>query len=133
MTVRHVESMIRMAEAHAKLHLRDYVRQDDLDLAIQMMLDSFLSANKSSVYKTLKRKFQKYMVCAQDNEELLHHLLKTLANEQYNYQLYNNAEFRRRVTRKRAVVGDEDEFEEEELRKVQVEIPADEFEVKVWT
>lgn len=64
MTVRHVESMIRMSEAHAKLHLRDYVRQDDLDLAIQMMLESFLSANKSSVYKTLQKvsSFKAYMV-----------------------------------------------------------------------
>ena len=55
MTVRHVESMIRMSEAHAKLHLRDYVRQDDLDMAIQMMVDSFLQANKSSVFKLLQR------------------------------------------------------------------------------
>lgn len=31
-----------------------------------------------------------------DNEELLHHVLKTLANEQYKYQLYNNPQFRRR-------------------------------------
>ena len=55
MTVRHVESMIRMAEAHAKMHLRDYVRQDDLDLAIQVMLESFLAANKMSVVKTLRK------------------------------------------------------------------------------
>ena len=29
--VRHIESMLRMAEAHAKMHLRDYVRSDDID------------------------------------------------------------------------------------------------------
>lgn len=40
--VRHIESVIRMAEAHAKLHLRDYVRSDDIDVAIEMLLDSFL-------------------------------------------------------------------------------------------
>lgn len=57
MTVRHVESMIRMAEANAKMHLRDYVRQDDLDLAIQVMLESFLAANKMSVVKTLRKVF----------------------------------------------------------------------------
>lgn len=55
MTVRHVESMIRMAEAHAKMHLRDYVRQDDLDVAIRVMLESFLAANKHHVAKTLAK------------------------------------------------------------------------------
>jgi DNA replication licensing factor MCM2 len=40
--VRHIESVLRMAEATAKMHLRDYVRTDDIDQAIEMMLDSFL-------------------------------------------------------------------------------------------
>lgn len=31
--------MMRMAEAHARMHLRDYVREDDVDLAIQTMLE----------------------------------------------------------------------------------------------
>jgi DNA replication licensing factor MCM2 len=126
MTVRHVESMIRMAEANAKLHLRDFVRQDDLDLAIQMMLDSFLSANKSSVFKTLKKKFQKYMVSAQDNEELLHHLLKTLANEHYKYALFNNPELRRQESRRRAGL----EATDDDPTSIKVEFDADEFEVR---
>ena len=40
--VRHIESVLRMAEAHAKIHLRDYVRSDDIDNAIEMLLESFL-------------------------------------------------------------------------------------------
>jgi DNA replication licensing factor MCM2 len=40
--VRHIESVLRMAEAHAKMNLRDYVRSDDIDLAIEMLLESFL-------------------------------------------------------------------------------------------
>jgi DNA replication licensing factor MCM2 len=40
--VRHIESVLRMSEAHAKMHLRDYVRTDDIDFAINMLLDSFL-------------------------------------------------------------------------------------------
>ncbi len=40
--VRHIESVLRMSEAHAKMHLRDYVRSDDIDFAIEMMLESFL-------------------------------------------------------------------------------------------
>ena len=31
-TVRHIESMIRMAEAHARMHLREHVREDDVNM-----------------------------------------------------------------------------------------------------
>jgi DNA replication licensing factor MCM2 len=47
--VRHIESVLRMAEAHAKMNLRDYVRSDDIDLAIEMLLESFLQSQKLSV------------------------------------------------------------------------------------
>lgn len=40
--VRHIESVLRMSEAFAKIHLRDYVRSDDIDNAIEMLLESFL-------------------------------------------------------------------------------------------
>ncbi|KAI3648935.1 hypothetical protein MP228_006789 [Amoeboaphelidium protococcarum] len=116
MTVRHVESMIRMAEAHAKMHLRDYVRQQDLDVAIQVMLESFLASNKLSVQKQLRRKFQKYMNSSQDNEELLHHLVKTIAQNHFNYMRYS------------ANGGDdnEDSVNSNDIR--QVKFPAEEFE-----
>jgi DNA replication licensing factor MCM2 len=42
--VRHIESVIRMSEAWAKLHLRDHVRTDDIDNAIEMLLSSFLQS-----------------------------------------------------------------------------------------
>lgn len=32
--VRHIESVLRMSEAYARIHLRDYVRADDIDFAI---------------------------------------------------------------------------------------------------
>ena len=47
--VRHIESVLRMSESHAKMHLRDYVRTDDIDSAIDMMLQSFLQSQKLSV------------------------------------------------------------------------------------
>lgn len=37
-TVRHIESMIRMAEAHAKMHLREFVSEDDVNMAMRVML-----------------------------------------------------------------------------------------------
>jgi DNA replication licensing factor MCM2 len=42
--VRHIESVLRMSEAKAKIHLRDYVRSDDIDFAIEMLLKSFLQS-----------------------------------------------------------------------------------------
>jgi DNA replication licensing factor MCM2 len=54
-TVRHLESMIRMAEASAKMALREYVRADDIDLAIEVAVNSFVNAQKMSIKKTLQR------------------------------------------------------------------------------
>jgi len=47
--------MIRMSEASAKMALREYVRGDDIDLAIQVTVGSFVSAQKMSIKKTLER------------------------------------------------------------------------------
>ncbi|KAJ1669624.1 MCM DNA helicase complex subunit, partial [Coemansia sp. RSA 25] len=60
-TVRHIESMVRLAEAHARMHLRDYVRNDDIEVAIRVALEGFISAQKISVMRTLRRKFSKYL------------------------------------------------------------------------
>jgi DNA replication licensing factor MCM2 len=60
--VRHIESIIRMSEARAKISLRDHVRTDDIDFAIEMMLTSFLQSQKMSVSRQLSKKFDKYKV-----------------------------------------------------------------------
>ena len=44
-----------MSEASAKMNLREYVRADDIDLAIQVTVGSFVSAQKMSIKKTLER------------------------------------------------------------------------------
>jgi DNA replication licensing factor MCM2 len=49
-----------MSEAFAKMHLRDYVRADDIDNAIEMLLESFLQSQKVSVARQLNKKFEKY-------------------------------------------------------------------------
>lgn len=53
--VRHIESMIRMAEAHARMHLRSYVREEDVDMAIRVMLESFVSTQKFGVQKQMAK------------------------------------------------------------------------------
>ncbi|KAF7984233.1 hypothetical protein HWV62_16046 [Athelia sp. TMB] len=80
-TVRHLESMIRMAEASAKMSLREYVRADDIDMAISVAVQSFVSAQKMSIKKTLERGFRKYLTQARDHEELLSFLLGQLVKD----------------------------------------------------
>jgi MCM AAA-lid domain len=37
------QSIMRMSEAHARMHLRDHVREDDVDVAIQTILEVSMS------------------------------------------------------------------------------------------
>jgi len=55
-----------MSEAFAKLHLRDHVRATDVDMAIEMLLESFLQSQKLSVSRQLSKKFEKYKFKRQD-------------------------------------------------------------------
>lgn len=83
--IRHIESMLRMSEAHAKMHLREYVRPDDVDVAIKMLLESFLQSQKSSIASALRPKLMKYLSKSQDDFELLSHILKTMCREKGRY------------------------------------------------
>uniref|UniRef100_A0A8C7SRV3 DNA replication licensing factor MCM2 n=1 Tax=Oncorhynchus mykiss TaxID=8022 RepID=A0A8C7SRV3_ONCMY len=85
-TVRHIESMIRMAEAHARMHLRDYVVEDDVNMAIRVMLESFIDTQKFSVMRSMRKTFARYLAFRRDNNELLLFILKQLVSEQVAYQ-----------------------------------------------
>ncbi|KAJ8371504.1 hypothetical protein AAFF_G00307830 [Aldrovandia affinis] len=85
-TVRHIESMIRMAEAHARMHLREYVLEDDVNMAIRVMLESFIDTQKFSVMRSMKKTFARYLAFKRDNNELLLFILKQLVSEQVAYQ-----------------------------------------------
>ena len=104
-TARHLESIIRMAEANAKMHLREYVRTEDVNLAIRVMLESFISANKIGVMKTLRKRFGKYLSYMRDTDELLMYLLRQLTKNNVNYHQYKYKEI------PDAVVIDMDELE----------------------
>lgn len=53
-TVRHIESIIRMSEAHARMHLRESVQDNDVNMAIRVLLESFIDAQKFSVMKKMR-------------------------------------------------------------------------------
>jgi DNA replication licensing factor MCM2 len=98
---------MRMSEATARMNLRDYVRDDDIDFAIkvsppprpplscllplpslvtpQVMLESFLQAQKISIRHTLQRLFKKYLTFGEENNQLLMHQLQGLIRDAEKY------------------------------------------------
>lgn len=108
--VRHVESIMRMAEAHAKMHLREYVRDDDMDASIHMMLESFVAAQKFSVRRSLHKSFSKFLRTGDDRAHLLLHMLQEMFRNEQMYQVI-------RMRQK----GEEEEIES-------LEVPLDELE-----
>ncbi|CAL9728170.1 DNA replication licensing factor Mcm2p [Monosporozyma unispora] len=59
-TVRHLESILRIAESFAKMRLSEFVSSWDLDRAIKVVVDSFVDAQKISVRRQLHRSFAIY-------------------------------------------------------------------------
>ncbi|CAD7698068.1 unnamed protein product [Ostreobium quekettii] len=82
MTVRHLESMIRMAEAHATMHLRHRVEPGDLDVGIRMVVSSFIATQKTRVQRDLERKFRKFLVRGRHASSLGWSLLEAMVNEE---------------------------------------------------
>lgn len=76
--VRHIESIIRMSEASARMHLRDQVRDDDVDLAISVLLNSVIRAQKYAVAREMEKKFRPYLSQKKDANELLDFALRRL-------------------------------------------------------
>ncbi|ENN76347.1 DNA replication licensing factor Mcm2 [Dendroctonus ponderosae] len=89
-TVRHIESIIRMSEAHARIHLREYVQEEDVNMAIRMMLESFVETQKYSVMKSMKQAFQRYLSFKKDHSELLFYILRQLVRDQLTFQRATN-------------------------------------------
>ena len=84
--VRHIESIVRCAESHARMHLRKAVNDEDVDVAIRVMLESFIGSQKYSVQRSLQRRFRKYMTYKKDFNELLLHTLRQLVRDQARYE-----------------------------------------------
>lgn len=50
-----------MAEAYARMHLREYVQEDDVNMAVRMMLESFVETQKYSVMKSMRQVHHHYI------------------------------------------------------------------------
>lgn len=79
-----------MAEAYAKMHLREYVQEDDVNMAVRMMLESFVETQKYSVMKSMRQVFQRYLLFKKDHSELLFYILRQLAQDQLTFQRGTN-------------------------------------------
>ncbi|AFN82847.1 DNA replication licensing factor Mcm2 [Encephalitozoon romaleae SJ-2008] len=98
-TVRHVESIVRISEAFAKMRLSSIVSAEDIDEAISVVLDSFMGAQKYSMSKSLRKKFVKYF--NRSNTDVLVFLLKEMFNEKVRaFHSYSVSvdEFERRIS-----------------------------------
>ena len=107
--VRHFESIIRISEAHAKIHLRTVIRNDDIDFGIKIMLESFLMSQKFSVSKSMKKKFAHYLTAQEDHIQLLLNILNGVIkeHESYNRILTKNNNF------ESSIIIKQDTFERE--------------------
>ncbi|KAJ5220167.1 Nucleic acid-binding OB-fold [Penicillium chermesinum] len=59
-TVRHLEAIMRIAEAFCKMRLSEYCSAQDIDRAIAVTVESFIGSQKVSCKKALSRAFAKY-------------------------------------------------------------------------
>lgn len=61
-TVRHLESIMRISESFARMRLQDEVTNSDVDRAIKVTVASFVGAQKMSVRRSLEQSFRKYTI-----------------------------------------------------------------------
>jgi len=78
MTARHIESIIRITEANARLELRTHVIPRDLDNAIALILESFIQSQKHQVAEELRKRFNKYIAQAAPVSDAFMNLLEKL-------------------------------------------------------
>jgi DNA replication licensing factor MCM2 len=80
-TVRHMESIIRLSEAHARIYLRDFVANDDVNAAIALFLRCFLNSQKYRLRQELEQEFRKFLDADVEPLHLLHHKLRHLVHQ----------------------------------------------------
>merc|ERR1740139_98459 len=83
MTARHVDSLVRIAEANARMELRHHVSAKDVDNAIAVMLESFIQSQKHQVAEELRKRFRKYITKAVPLYDQFVNLLERLFREKF--------------------------------------------------
>jgi DNA replication licensing factor MCM2 len=90
--VRHIESIMRISEAVARMRLQHMVSDADLNLAIRTTLESFVSAQKAGVQRTLRAQFGRYLQTDTNNNVLLLVKLRELVRKELGFRAALNAD-----------------------------------------
>lgn len=110
--MRHVESAMRLAEASARLHLREYVHDSDLNLAIRIILESFIGTHKFSTARILQKHFERFLTYKKDNNEILYNILINLVRRETLF-IHQQME-QERQERGDDFLDDDEEFDEDD-------------------
>lgn len=78
---RHLESLIRLSLASARMHLRNHVMPIDIDLAIKVVLESFIQTQKKNAQNHIRREFGQYLRQKGDHLSLLRRILENSIKE----------------------------------------------------
>merc|ERR1719359_1714562 len=73
--------MIRLAEANAKMELRNHVVSKDVDHAIALVLESFIQSQKHSVAEELRVKFSRFIKSPSTETDIAHAALHRMFHE----------------------------------------------------
>lgn len=90
--VRHLESIIRLAEAHARMKLQTFVAVEDIDTAIRVTIESYINTQRYGIQNLLRHKFKNFMNYRANEEELALFLLRYLIRKQLKFEAYKNLE-----------------------------------------
>lgn len=80
-TVRHLESILRLSEAHARLHLREFVTDSDVSAAMALFLRCFLQTQKYSMRHALEVRFRQFLESDIEPQHLILNRLKGLVHQ----------------------------------------------------
>jgi len=83
--VRHIESIIRMSEAFAKIRLQDFVGDEDVNMAIRVMLESFINSQKFQIMNAMRKTFSRFLTYKKDNNQLLKFILDNMVRDHLRF------------------------------------------------
>lgn len=104
-TVRNIESIIRLSESFARMRLSEYVNNSDINSAINVAVESFIDCQKYSLKKLYKKKFAKYLqVSKNELENLILFILNDMFTEKMKSSINSSSvsikitDFQKRVS-----------------------------------
>jgi DNA replication licensing factor MCM2 len=80
-TARDLDSLVRIAQAYARMHLRNEVEDSDMAMAFRVTLSSLIDTQRQSNARAMRLKFQPYLAYNRDSIEIVTYVLQQLVTE----------------------------------------------------